>query len=83
MTSRRRKIIAFFVILIGILALTLIIFGLYIRFPGAGNPVGSVYMLRRFGSGRRNCYVLRFSLGGKPQWRTTTADPKVKIIAEG
>jgi len=44
-SSRRRKIIAFALLLVEILALMLIIFGAYTRFSGAGDPVGSTYIL--------------------------------------
>lgn len=44
MTRQRLKIIAVIVLIVEILALILIIFGLYTRLAGAGNPVGSVYI---------------------------------------
>ena len=44
MTRQRLKIIAFFVIIEEILTLILLTFGLYTRFSGAGNPVGSAYI---------------------------------------
>jgi len=48
MSSRRRKILAFVVLPLEILALILSIFGVYTRFSGAGNPVGSTYILVGF-----------------------------------
>lgn len=45
MTNSRRKLIASIIILIEIFALSLSTFGLYIRFAGAGNPTGSIYLL--------------------------------------
>jgi hypothetical protein len=44
MTRQRRKIIAVIVLIVEILALILVISGLYTRLAGAGNPVGSVYI---------------------------------------
>jgi hypothetical protein len=45
MTRQRLKIIAFCVIIVEILALILLTFGFYTRLAGAGNPVGSIYMI--------------------------------------
>ena len=45
MTRQRLKIIAFCVILVEVLALILATFGFYTRLAGAGNPVGSIYMI--------------------------------------
>lgn len=45
MTNRRRRIIGFIVLLVEVVALFLLSFGLYVRFSGAGNPVGSIYIL--------------------------------------
>ena len=45
MIVRRRKIIAFFCLFVGIVALLLMSFGFYIREVGTGNPIGSVYIL--------------------------------------
>ena len=44
-TVRRRKIIAFFGVFVGIVALLVTSFGFYIREVGTGNPIGSVYIL--------------------------------------
>jgi len=48
MTSQQRKIIAFIVLLVELLALFLAIFGIYVRFAGTGNPMGSIYILVGF-----------------------------------
>ena len=45
MPSLKRKTAACLVLIVDILALILIIFGLYTRFSGSGNPVGSTYIL--------------------------------------
>jgi len=45
MASQRRRIIGFIIFLVELVALFLLVFGLYVRFSGAGNPVGSIYIL--------------------------------------
>jgi len=45
MTRQRRRVIGFILLLVGIAALFLLSFGLYVRFVGAGNPVGFNYIL--------------------------------------
>lgn len=44
MMRRRRRIIAYCVIVEEIFAITLATFGLFTRISGAGNPIGTVYI---------------------------------------
>lgn len=45
MKRRSRKVIVICGIIAEVIALFLIVFGLYVRFAGTGNPVGTVYLL--------------------------------------
>jgi hypothetical protein len=44
MTRLWLRIISFLIIIVEIIAIILTIFGLYIRFSGAGNPAGTTYI---------------------------------------
>jgi len=44
MTRLWLRIISFLIIIVEIIAFILTIFGLFIRFSGVGNPVGSIYL---------------------------------------
>lgn len=45
MIDQRRRIRTFIVLFVGLPALLLAVFGIYIRFAGAGNPAGIIFIL--------------------------------------
>lgn len=71
MTSQRRRIIGFLILLVELLALFLLGFGLYVRFSGAGNPVGSIYILAGCVlamGGSIPAWLISWQRRGKPKW---------------
>jgi hypothetical protein len=77
MTRRRRKIIAYCVIVEEIFALILATFGLYTRLAGAGNPVGSVYIWVGGFLGMGGAFAIFFASrkrGSIPKEETTTSE---------
>lgn len=48
MANQRLRVIGFIIILVELVALFLLVIGLYVRSSGTGNPVGSIYIFVGF-----------------------------------